>query len=43
MEACAGAYHGARELQSHGYIVRLIPPQFVKPYVKSNKNDAKAA
>jgi len=43
MEACAGAHHWARELQAHGYIVRLIPPQFVKPYVKSNKNDANDA
>ncbi len=40
MEACAGAHHWARELQSQGYTVKLIPPQFVKPYVKSNKNDA---
>ena len=43
MEACAGAHHWARELQSRGYIVRIIPPQFVKPYVKSNKNDANDA
>jgi len=43
MEACAGAHHWARVLQSHGYTVRLIPPQFVKPYVKSNKNDANDA
>jgi transposase len=43
MEACAGAHHWARELQSRGYPVRLIPPQFVKPYVKSNKNDANDA
>ncbi len=43
MEACAGAHHWARELQSRGYVVRLIPPQFVKPYVKSNKNDANDA
>jgi len=43
MEACASAHHWARELQSHGYTVRLIPPQFVKPYVKSNKNDANDA
>ena len=39
MEACTGAHHWARELQSRGYTVRLIAPQFVKPYVKSNKND----
>ncbi len=43
MEACGGAHHWARELQSRGYTVRLIPPQFVKPYVKSNKNDANDA
>jgi transposase len=43
MEACASAHHWARELQSHGDTVRLIPPQFVKPYVKSNKNDANDA
>src|ERR1700751_2930528 len=40
MEACGGAYHWARELQKRGFVVRLISPQFVKPYVKSNKNDA---
>jgi transposase len=39
MEACAGAHHWARELQARGYRVKLIAPQFVKPYVKSNKND----
>jgi len=43
MEACTGAHHWARELQSRGYTVRLIAPQFVKPYVKSNKNDANDA
>lgn len=40
MEACAGAHHWARRLQALGFRVRLIAPQFVKPYVKSNKNDA---
>ena len=35
LEACGGAHHWARELQARGYTVRLIPPQFVKPYVKS--------
>ena len=39
MEACAGAHHWARALQARGYRVKLIAPQFVKPYVKSNKND----
>lgn len=43
MEACAGAHHWARQLQQHGYRVKLIAPQFVKPYVKSNKNDANDA
>jgi transposase len=39
MEACASAHHWARELQKRGYRVKLIAAQFVKPYVKSNKND----
>jgi transposase len=40
MEACASAHHWARELQALGHEVRLIPPQYVKPFVKTNKNDA---
>ena len=40
MEACASAHHWARLLQARGFRVRLIGAQFVKPYVKSNKNDA---
>jgi len=40
MEACASAHHWARKLQVFGHTVRLIAPQFVKPYVKTNKNDA---
>ena len=40
MEACGSAHHCARKLQGFGHCVRLISPQFVKPYVKSNKNDA---
>ena len=43
MEACGGAHHWARELQSRGYQVKLLPPQYVKPYVKGNKNDASDA
>lgn len=43
MEACSSAHHWGRELQSRGYTVKLIPPQFVKPYIKSNKNDARDA
>jgi transposase len=40
IEACASAHHWARKLQALGHTVRLMAPQFVKPYVKSNKNDA---
>jgi len=40
MEACTGAHHWARKVQQKGFTVKLIAPQFVKPYVKSNKNDA---
>jgi transposase len=40
MEACGGAHHLARSLQRYGHTVRLMAPQFVKPYVKTNKNDA---
>ena len=43
MEACTGAHHWARQLQAKGFTVKLIAPQFVKPYVKSNKNDANDA
>ena len=39
MEACASAHHWARKLQSFGHSVKLMAPQFVKPYVKTNKND----
>ena len=39
MEACAGAHHWGRRLETLGYRVKLIAPQFVKPYVKSNKSD----
>ena len=40
MEACSSAHHWARKLEALGHSVRLIAPQFVKPYIKSNKNDA---
>jgi len=40
LEACGGAHHWARELRAMGYEVRLIPPAYVKPYVKRHKNDA---
>ena len=39
MEACGGAHYWAREIGKLGHEVRLMAPQFVKPYVKSNKND----
>ncbi len=40
MEACGSAHYWARLLRTYGHEVRLIAPQFVKPFVKSNKNDA---
>lgn len=40
MEACSSAHHWARELTRLGHEVRLVPPQYVKPYVKRNKTDA---
>src|SRR5665648_433496 len=40
MEACSGAHYWARRLQALGHTVKLMAPQFVKPYVKTNKHDA---
>jgi transposase len=40
MEACAAAHHWGRELSKLGHRVRLMPPRYVKPYVKRQKNDA---
>ncbi len=40
MEACGSAHHWARKLEEFGHTVKLMAPQFVKPYVKTNKNDA---
>lgn len=40
MEACGGAHHWARKFKSFGHEVKLMSPQFVKPYVKGNKNDS---
>ena len=40
MEACATSHHWARELAKLGHEVRLMPPRYVKPYIKRNKNDA---
>jgi transposase len=40
MEACATAHHWARELSAFGHTVKLMPPAYVKAYVKRNKNDA---
>jgi transposase len=40
MEACATSHHWSRELQALGHRIRLMPPAYVKPYVKRQKNDA---
>jgi len=40
IEACSASHHWSRELTRLGHTVRLIPPRYVKPYVKSQKNDA---
>lgn len=40
LEACAGAHYWARELQALGHDARLMPPQYVRAYVKTNKHDA---
>src|ERR1700735_2827120 len=40
IEACASSHHWLRELQALGHTVRLMPPAYVKPYVKRQKNDA---
>lgn len=42
MEACSSAHHKARKLESMGHTVRLMAPQFIRPYAESNKNDAAA-
>jgi len=43
MEACGGAHDWARRFREHGHEVKLMAPQFVKPYVKTNKNDMRDA
>jgi transposase len=40
IEACGSAHYWARQLRALGHEVVLLPPQYVKPYVKRNKNDA---
>ena len=39
IEACGGTHYWARRFSAHGHEVKLMAPQFVKPFVKSNKND----
>lgn len=43
LEACAGSHYWARELLNLGHEVKLIPAQYVKPYVKGNKTDGNDA
>jgi transposase len=39
MEACSGSLHIGRQLSAQGHEVRLIPAQYVKPFIKGHKND----
>src|SRR6266516_7801737 len=43
IEACGGAHYWARRFRAYGHEVKLMAPQFVKPYVKANKNDSRDA
>ena len=43
MEACSGAHHIGRQLETLGHEVRLIPAQYVKPFLKGHKNDYRDA
>lgn len=43
MESCSGSHYWARQFQLYGHKVKLMSPQYVKPYVKTNKNDANDA
>ena len=43
IESCGGAHYWGRVFEEHGHTVKIMSPQFVKPYVKSNKNDARDA
>src|SRR6266540_2105934 len=43
IEACGSAHYWARRFRAYGHEVKLMAPQFVKPYVKSNKNDSRDA
>lgn len=43
MEACGSAHHWARVIRGHGHEVKLMPPAYVKPYVRRNKNDGRDA
>jgi transposase len=43
MEACCGAHHLARHLPAQGHTVRLMSPEYIRPYVKAQKNDDRKA
>ncbi len=43
IEACSGAHHWSRAFEQHGHVVKIISPQYVKPFVKGSKNDANDA
>ena len=43
MEACCGAHHLGRVLAAHGHDIRLMSPEYVRPYIKAQKNDDRDA
>ena len=43
MEACCGAHHLGRQLKAQGHEIRLMSPEYVRPYVKAQKNDDRDA
>ena len=43
MEACCGAHHMGRALAAQGHVIRLMSPEYVRPYVKAQKNDDRDA
>ena len=43
IEACTGAFYWQRQFEKHGHVVKIIAPQYVKPFVRRQKNDSNDA